>query len=175
MKKLLIGLLTLVTLSVSAQDLYTLGEIDGINIGGLEFWPFDDAISTSPYPDRIIWNFNAGASKEVEACFLKANKKLVSWLRKPEGLVYKELHEIKALGGKADFYMWTNDYLKAPLMTATARKARVWHWNPSTRPDGGWLKFESTLMPNGICLTPDLAETEKYLQTIIEKLKTPTP
>ena len=64
-----------------------------IYISGIEFWPFDDSAEDPyPYPGRIIWSWNGGASQEAQACALKGNKELVAWLNDTESAVFKALN-----------------------------------------------------------------------------------
>jgi hypothetical protein len=152
--------------------LYT--SINGIKIDGLEYWPFDDSIEGSPYPERVLWKFELG-SKEAKACMLKSSTLLTSWLEDTHSPVYEKLKELKRRGGPSQFWMWTNDYTKAPVLAASVmRRAHVWHWcsEPST-PDCGWLKFESTVGPDGVCKMPEAQEVSNFLQSRINLLPEP--
>src|SRR5690606_35135240 len=143
-------------------------------IGGMEYWTFDDSIPGSPYPDRVLWNFEEG-SDAAKKCMLEANKKLVSWLKDEEHPVNKALVHYKEIGGTADFFMWTNDYTKAPAQAARARRNRVWWWSGSSNETDGWLKFESTVMPDGTCKTPEAEQIVSYLENRYSIFAATTP
>jgi len=174
-------IVALIALSAFAEDesrgaqpeptptIYT--SINGISIDGVEYWPFDDAQPGSPYPDRILWDYAEG-STPAKACMLAANRQLVSWLEDTNSDVYLKLRELKHRGGPSRFWMWTNDYTKAPQQAQNGmRRAHVWHWcQQHVSPDCGYLKFESTVRPDGSCALPQAEQVSSYLQGRINML-----
>ncbi len=112
-------------------------------------------------------------------CMVKASKRLTTWLRDTDSPVYGKLKELKRRGGPSQFFMWTNDYTKGPQLAQNGmRPARVWHWcsDPAryeSDPDCGWLKFESTVGPDGACKMPEAAQVENFLQQKIDSLQEP--
>lgn len=148
-----------------AQDRPTTGRIGVGYIGGMEYWPFDDAIPGSPYPDRVLWSYDEGTDA-AQACMLQGNKLLVSWLEDEQHPVSVALKEYKDLGGSTDFFMWTNDYTKAPQQAARGtRKSRVWWWSGSGSETSGWLKFESTVLADGTCQNPKAEQVVSYIES----------
>lgn len=110
-----------------AQDQPTTGRIGVGYIGGMEYWPFDDATDAT------------------KACMLQGNK---------------------LLGGSTRFFMWTNDYTKAPQQAADGtRKSRVWWWSGSGSETSGWLKFESTVLADGTCQNPRAQQVVSYIES----------
>lgn len=148
--------------------------INGIQIGGLEYWPFDDAQPGSPYPDRVLWNHEEG-SPQAQACMIKASRRLTTWLEDTQSVVYGKLRELKRRGGPSQFWMWTNDYTKAPQQAQNGmRRSHVWHWcDQHVTPDCGWLKFESTVGPDGSCSMPEEEQVASYLEGRINNLPEP--
>jgi hypothetical protein len=152
--------------------------INGIDIGGLEYWPFIDN-KPHPYPSGVVWSHEEAAEKNMTAameCMVKASKRLTSWLRDTDSPVYGKLKELKRRGGPSQFFMWTNDYTKGPQLAQNGmRPARVWHWcsDPAdyeSTPDCGWLKFESTVGPDGACKMPEEVQVASFLQQKIDSL-----
>lgn len=152
--------------------------INGIDIGGIEYWPFDDTIESSPYPNRVLWSFEEG-SPLAQKCALDSSRRLTTWLEDTESEVYGKLKELKRRGGPSQFWMWTNDYTKAPSQAARGmRPSRVWHWCAQAgdmieNPDCGWLKFESAVGPDGVCKMPEAAQVANFLQQKIDSLEEP--
>lgn len=141
------------------------GNIGPAYIGGMEFWPFDDSIPGSPYPDRVLWSYGEG-SDPAKACMLKGNKQLVKWLEDPQSPVAVALKEYAEIGGTSSFFQWTNDYTKAPSQAARGtRKSRVWWWSGSGSETSGWLKYESTVLPDGTCQNPQEEQIVSYLES----------
>jgi len=163
MKTFIIGLLLLSQAAHAQEERPKTGTVGPSYIGGMEYWPFDDSIPGSPYPDRVLWNYEEG-SDAAKKCMLEANKKLVGWLKDEEHPVNKALVHYKEIGGTADFFMWTNDYTKAPQQAAHARRNRVWWWSGNGDETSGWLKFESTVLPDGTCKTPEAEQIVSYLE-----------
>lgn len=146
-----------------AQDGIRRGSFGGAYVGGLEFWPFDDANPGSPYPDRVIWSFG-GAGSEAQQCMLEANRLLISWLQDSEHPVTKAIQKYNEAGGSASFFMWVNDYTKAPNQARNARRNQVWYWSSDGDQVHGLLKFESTLMPDGTCKTPSPQQAAAFIE-----------
>tara|TARA_R110000868_G_scaffold132380_3_gene343221 strand:+ start:42629 stop:43249 length:621 start_codon:yes stop_codon:yes gene_type:complete len=165
MKKLVL-LATICFSAISiAQESPKTGRVGPAYIGGMEYWPFDDSIPGSPYPDRVLWSYEEGTDA-AKKCMLQGNKLLVSWLEDASHPVTKALKEYKEIGGSADFFMWTNDYTKAPSQAARGmRKARVWWWSGSGSDTSGWLKFESTVLPDGTCTNPKPEQIVTYIES----------
>jgi hypothetical protein len=148
--------------------------INGIEIGGLEYWPFNDAQPGSPYPNRVLWEHEEGSPKAQE-CMIESSRRLTTWLEDTQSPVYEKLRELKRRGGPSRFWMWTNDYTKAPQQAQSGmRRSHVWHWcSEHTSPDCGWLKFESTVTPDGVCKMPEALQVATYLQSRINLLPEP--
>lgn len=163
MKLLIIGLLLLSHQTFAQEERPKTGRVGPSYIGGMEYWPFDDSIPGSPYPDRVLWSYDEGSSA-AKKCMLEANKKLVGWLKDESHPVYKALVHYREIGGTPDFFMWTNDYTKAPQQASRARRNRVWWWSGSSSETSGWLKFESTVLPDGTCKTPEAEQVVSYLE-----------
>ncbi len=141
------------------------GQIGAGYIGGMEYWPFDDSIPGSPYPDRVLWSYEEG-SKAAQECMLKGNKQLVKWLEDSQSPVSVALKEYSEIGGESSFFLWTNDYTKAPTQAARGtRKSRVWWWSGSGSETSGWLKYESTVLPDGTCQNPKEEQIVSYLES----------
>ena len=106
---------------------------------------------------------------------IESSRRLASWLEDTQSPVYEKLKELKRRGGPSQFWLWTNDYTKAPLQAASGmRRAHVWHWcEEHTSPDCGWLKFESTVSPEGVCKMPEAQQVSTYLQGRINLLPEP--
>ncbi len=164
---------------IDLPDLNT--SINGIEIGGLEYWPFIDN-KPLPYPTGIVWSHKEAAEKNMTAameCMVKASKRLTTWLRDTDSPVYGKLKELKRRGGPSQFFMWTNDYTKGPQLAQNGmRPASVWHWCSDTAdyesdPACGWLKFESTVGPDGACKMPEAAQVTSFLQQKIDSLQEP--
>lgn len=174
--RLVTAILFLTTFSAWAQaPVPTLDtSINGFRIGGLEYWPFDDARPGSPYPDRVLWEHEEGSPKAQE-CMVQASRRLVTWLEDTESVVHGKLIELKRRGGPSQFWMWTNDYTKAPQQAQNGmRRSHVWHWcQEHVTPDCGWLKFESTVGPDGVCKLPEAAQVASYLEGRINLLPEP--
>lgn len=172
----LAAILLFTTLSAWAQaPVPTLNtSINGFQIGGLEYWPFDDARPGSPYPDRVLWEHEEGSPKAQE-CMIQASRRLATWLEDTDSAVYGKLKELKRRGGPAQFWLWTNDYTKAPQQAQNGmRRSHVWHWcQEHVTPDCGWLKFESTVGPDGVCKMPEAAQVASYLEGRINLLPEP--
>ncbi|MBH48986.1 MAG: hypothetical protein CME71_12530 [Halobacteriovorax sp.] len=165
MKKLVLLATLSFTTIAGAQEYPQTGRIGPAYIGGMEYWPFDDAIPGSPYPDRVLWSYGEG-SDLAKKCMLQGNQLLVSWLKDDNHPVTKALKEYKEIGGTADFFMWTNDYSKAPAQAARGmRKSHVWWWSGSGSDTSGWLKFESTVSPDGTCSNPKPEQIVSYLES----------
>src|SRR5690606_12415430 len=98
MKTFIIGLLLLSQAAHAQEERPKTGTVGPSYIGGMEYWPFDDSIPGSPYPDRVLWNYEEG-SDAAKKCMLEANKKLVGWLKDEEHPVNKALVHYKEIGG----------------------------------------------------------------------------
>jgi hypothetical protein len=170
MKYLISVALLFSCLTLQAQETPTFGNFGGAYVGGLEYWPFDDENPGSPYPDRVIWSFGGG-SEPAQKCMLEANKTLISWLEDAEHPVTKAIAEFKEAGGRASFFMWTNDYTKAPRQARNARPNRVWYWSSNNDPVHGLLKFESTLLADGTCKTPTAAQASLFISQRAQMLR----
>lgn len=168
MKKLILAFISVSVLShvsAYAEETPQTGQIGPAYIGGMEYWPFDDSIPGSPYPDRVLWSYEEG-SDAAKSCMLKGNKQLVGWLKDPQSPVAVALKEYSAIGGESSFFLWTNDYTKAPSQAARGtRKSRVWWWSGSGSETSGWLKYESTVLPDGKCQIPKEEQIVSYLES----------
>lgn len=172
--KIIIFLAVLLSFNTFAQDRMVLGK--GINhgyISGEEYWPFVAGMG-SPYPERVIWDFDQAGEKigkAVQECALKGNKQLVSWLENVESPVSKRLKDVKELGGTTAFFMWTNDYTK-DQNNSRRRANRVWRWcnGGCNSGAGGLLKFESTVAGDGTCLNPEESQVTRFLDGYIAEL-----
>lgn len=141
--------------------------INDVRIAGIEFWPFDDSFEKpNPYRERIIWGWSQRASEEARACTISGNIDLVAWLEDTESEVHKALMEFKAAGGRASFFIWTNDYQKAPIYAQRRgmRRSQVWYWNKA------YLKYESTVDVEGNCTNPNQWQIVSYLQRLTRQL-----
>ncbi len=163
MKLVLAAMLVLSATFAFAQDGIRRGTFGGAHVGGQEYWPFDDDIPGSPYPDRVIWSFG-GASDAAQRCMIEANTLLISWLQDENHPVTKAIQEYNEAGGSASFFMWVNDYTKAPNQARNARRNQVWYWSSDGDQVRGLLKFESTLMPDGTCKTPNERQAASFIE-----------
>ncbi len=162
---LILGLLLASQSFAQSNERPRSGQIGPAYIGGMEYWPFDDEIPGSPYPDRVLWSYGEG-SDAAQKCMLQGNKLLVSWLEDEQSPVAQALEEYSAIGGESSFFMWTNDYTKAPQQAARGmRKSKVWWWSGSGSETSGWLKFESTVLPDGTCQNPKEEQIVSYLES----------
>lgn len=170
----LIAIIFMFSFSALAQVPTLDTSINGIQIGGLEYWPFDDTQPGSPYPDRVLWEHQEG-SPQAQACMIQASRRLTTWLEDTQSVVYGKLKELKRRGGPSQFWMWTNDYTKAPQQAQNGmRRSHVWHWcDQHVTPDCGWLKFESTVGPDGVCSMPEEQQVASYLEGRINNLPEP--
>ena len=131
-------------------------------IVGEEYWVFDDSKEGSPYSrNEIIWD-HGDAPKDAQKCAKKGYAQLRRWLEKKDSVISKYLSLIESTGGTTNFFLWTNDYktLNAKRKSINARASRVWNW------EGMFLKYESTLMPDGQCNIPDKEDVIESLEEI---------
>ena len=119
-------------------------------IAGEEYWIFDDSKAGNPYSrNEIIWSYS-GAPASAQECAKKGYAQLISWLENPDSIISQYLKLIGESGGVTSFFLWTNDYSikKAVIKGQNPRSARIWNWEDM------FLKYESTVLPNGECVIP---------------------
>jgi hypothetical protein len=161
-KLILILLFSLGTASGDENQEFPYFEGEAGVIVGEEYWVFDDTKDGSPYSrNEIIWDHD-DAPKDAQKCAKKGYAQLRSWLEKKDSVISKYLNLIENTGGTTNFFLWTNDYktLNAKRKSINARASRVWNW------EGMFLKYESTLTPDGQCKIPNREEVIESLEEI---------
>ena len=151
-------------------------EDNGIILAGAEYWP-NRGDQECRYPEDVLWGFypEAGVVFEGEAapatptaaaraCAERAHRELRAWVATNPA----EFHAAIARTGRSNrFYLWTNDYSEAAdPFPHELRRNNVWYWERKPAVIGrvsGYWKWESTVLQDGTCLTPQPDQIEAAL------------
>ena len=120
-----------------------------------EYWIYKThkmtgSIDSTDYNERHVEYGSELASKESLACLKKGHKQLQGWLEDEKSKVSRSLQVLKENGGTTNFFMWINDYHrnKAKVIDGDPSAPRFYMWRNT------FIKYISTLLPNGDCLIP---------------------
>lgn len=152
--------------------------VQGVGLTGGEYWPNRGAQPTR-YPDDVLWGFypeegvvfegeaaRGAPTKAAMRCAQIAYDRLFAWVSEHHAL-------LAAAAARRDppasrrFYLWVNDYSEADdPFPHPMRPAKFWYWQRKPPVPGripGYWKWESTVLQNGACTTPDPRQIQEYL------------
>lgn len=129
--------------------------MNGYSFSGCEYWPYH--VSSSPYPDHIVWGCNPGSSPEAEKCMGAAMRRLAVILKDPP----EELKQLKEKYGISSFFNWNNDRFGV-AEGEPGGSDRIWLYQ------GRLIKWISGTNRDGTCNLPEKSDLVNFANRCLQ-------